>query len=316
MNLLLFNVQLATPLAMVNGQMERTDAIVARVLHHHHSLDMIVFLEVFHQQAKKALTDGLGPQFPHWRYLDQAKGRVISGGVMVFSKLPITDSKVWVYRARSFVDGLATKGALLIKFKHPEFGPMNVVATHLQAWKEYRHIRAEQFAEMRRWLTLYVDPKVPLLVVGDLNWDYHTDLEQLEKVWGPGAQVTQLIGDEKFSVHSSNELRGLDGSAQECAREFYCGVCYSSANPGLCRLKCQNMKPAKPACVCCHDAMLDFGFVPPAYPRAQTLTVTVKPWVSDKEMSFPMWRIGWTTRPKLTTRELSDHYPALVHWQP
>lgn len=306
---LVYNLQLAAPAVMLNGQMDRIGPIADKVL----ALDpdVIVFLECFYIDAKDHLVDLLSDRYKEHRYLPRHKLRFLSGGVLILSKYPVISSQTLVYRNRSLVDGMASKGGLAVQVRHPEEGPLWIVGSHVQAWASHQTIRIKQFEELSEWLKIHVPQGSKVVILGDFNMDYHTKLKDLMKA-ARAIQVSKLTGSEQYTNNKKNHLRGLDGSAQSCERSYYCGICWSTDDPGVCRMKCDDMKDAKPVCECCENLMLDYGIILKGYRKAKEFTVQVLPWQADKPLTFQCWRIGWVSNPRLTTKDLSDHYPSLV----
>ena len=225
------------------------------------------------------------------------------------SKQPILQSKCVYFTNMKNEERLTSKGALLVTFD----GPRSLLLTHPQSWDKYKHARFDQFASLLTWVE---SVKNPIIIVGDLNVDFH----KLGKFKSFVAQLPTLLGSEMYSQTKFNSLRGNDTSAAKngCGMEYYCNVCYSSKHEhGICKLACDKPKDEafKTFCPCCPDQLLDFGFIPKQHVNAKTLTMRVLPWKSDEFMVFPTWIIGQVTMPQIRTRDLSDHYPVALDWE-
>lgn len=312
MRVLLYNVQLASSLYMHNGQRERTAEIIAAIKDR--QFDALVFLEAFHRSCRDQLVRALSADFPHHAHLPRHALAFVCGGVLVLSKWPLKDTEFFHYRNAASVERLASKGALWVRLDTPR-GPWNLVATHVQAWDEHRATRVLQFEQLHAWVRERVPTSEPLMVLGDLNFDYHTQIHHLRAIIGPDAQVVRLTGAMQFASSAQNNMRGLDGSAEEggCAMDYYCRVCWSTDDPGLCRMVCEKPAVKKPVkCECCKDLLVDYAFIPRGYPRATRFSLSVEEWKASRPLRFAMWKSGWITRPDTVTRDLSDHYPCVI----
>lgn len=328
MQILLYNVQLASALYMRNGQVTRSTCIAEKILNDKsvENIDMIIFLEVFHPGARKILCEKLKEEFPNQVMLPQTGYAFVPGGVAIFSKHPFTDSKCHIYKNKAGADSLASKGLLWVRLEKPI---INVIATHAQAWDVHEKVRAAQFAEMRLFIETYVDKTEPIIVAGDFNYDFWDDWRSLGESL-PGARFPNVVGDEKYSAARSNQLRGFDGSAKEgspekgtCDKEYYCKICWSGGSNydpdrGFCKLVCPKPTEEKRKedifCHCCTEKLLDYAIT---FDQEEPIefTLQVLPWKSDKELAFGMWKLPMITRPKIHTRDLSDHYPVLITYE-
>ena len=313
MRLLLFNVCLHASVAMHIGQLERAAAMVRRLRAEAERYDALVLTEVFHDGARGLLRDGLAELYPHSARIPRDAGALVGGGVVVFSRRPMARAAYHVFHAASGADRLAAKGALFV-----EFDDCALVAVHMQAWDG--RTRAIQGAELGGFINA-MQVRVPLVVAGDLNWNLLDDGEREEMLRATAAaQVSEVVGEQRHSVHASGDMHGLDGSE---GADFFCKACWSggddSGEPGMCARSCPRPDPGADAPATTAAAhppqMLDYAYVPYGFPRAALLTARVLDWQSDTELRFPVSKWGWVSRPTMHTRDLSDHHPVEVEWR-
>ena len=119
------------------------------------------------QECWSRAAQGLGRTFP---YSYTGRERTLCGfgsGLLILSKHPIGEGTFRRFRTRSLPDSLAAKGMILARICVPEAGEIDVVNTHLQAWRR-PEVRSRQLGELERFVGDFV--RSPLAVVaGDLN---------------------------------------------------------------------------------------------------------------------------------------------------
>lgn len=282
-----------------NGQDVRTPIIINRI--RNENFDVLAFCELFHEHSLLYFIRNLRDIYPHYTILPTRT--FFSGGLMIMSKIPIQSSKSAHFDNLKGVEKLTSKGVLWVTLKNKH----HIVLTHPQSW-EHEKTRNEQFQRILLWVQ---DVKDPLIILGDLNIDYHanTFAEQLPR-------ITSRL---KFSQSKENTMRGNDTTAakQGCGMDYYCNVCHSSeSSKGACKLLCSKPVPKKAYCECCTDQLLDYAFIPKGHIRASKFDMKIKKWQSPKSMRFSLWLLGQVTAPTFKTKDLSDHYPVIIDWVP
>lgn len=119
------------------------------------------------QECWSAESQELRWSFPFHYHDHQTTGWGLGSGLLILSKLPIHAWYSQRFDARAFPDSLAAKGATLVRVGVEGFGEVDLVNTHLQAWRG-RDVLLAQMAE----LASFVDERARSslgLVVGDLN---------------------------------------------------------------------------------------------------------------------------------------------------
>lgn len=308
-----YNIQLASSLWMQNGQSQRVQEIINKFKKSSAKIDAVLFLEVFHLKQKDILIDGLLDIFPYFVEIPPMFTRMASAGVVIMSKYPISDYSYRHFGTSRSADQLASKGFLVSTITHPLLGDIWFIGTHTQAWS-FEYTRQSQFFEIGDWIDTYIPEGAKVVVAGDFNWDFHTQREALRDSIGYDAHVPRIVGKRKYSSAKDNELRGFDGTASEqgCGTEYFCKMCWASGknNPGLCKLSCPKpVKQPKLGCSCCDEALLDYAYIPGESQKPKSFTISVKAWKAPKPITFDLWKIPHLSRPSVTTRDISDHYP-------
>ncbi|MEZ3182731.1 sphingomyelin phosphodiesterase [Streptomyces pimonensis] len=155
--------------------------------------DVVVFQELFDNSASEILLDRLEGH-PHrtpvvgrsksgW---DETRGAYSSlapedGGVAIASRWPITRRIQYIFEDECGTDALSQKGFAYARLD-VDGRPVHVVGTHLQAddalcgGGQAARVRASQLSEMRSFVDeLRLPVEEPVLFVGDLNVDRHSD---------------------------------------------------------------------------------------------------------------------------------------------
>ncbi|OYD07211.1 sphingomyelin phosphodiesterase [Paludifilum halophilum] len=150
--------------------------------------DLIIFNEVFDNEASDVLLKGVSDQYPYQTPVlgrgksgwDETRGSYSDvtpedGGVAVVSQYPIEEKIQHVFQEGCGSDGYANKGFVYVKVKKND-RPLHVVGTHMQSQDsgcadgEAESIRRSQMEEIRN----FIDQKgIPanetVFIGGDLN---------------------------------------------------------------------------------------------------------------------------------------------------
>jgi endonuclease/exonuclease/phosphatase family metal-dependent hydrolase len=180
----------------------RRAALAAQVLETADA-DIVVLNEAFNRPARRLVaglrsrgydvTPEVGHAHRDWTSSsgrDRRWSTLAGGGVYIASRLPILEQHQHPYRAYQPLtsDALSNKGAALVALQTP-VGRLWVAATHLQADERGSHhaVRMQQLDELRHFVTSTAAAGDPVLVVGDLNVEYHPDgrdLAEAERTLG------------------------------------------------------------------------------------------------------------------------------------
>lgn len=167
LKLLSWNIQML-PRGLGKGKAKRAKAIVEELKKNKY--DVVVFQELFYARSRKILSRGLKETFPHQTAVLNKKtlSLKLNGGVMAFSKYPITSVKQICYASKSGPDRLSRKGALLAELVIKE-KPVQVVGTHLQAFGKKEIMYAQYKQLFDELLKPNERPGVPQIICGDFN---------------------------------------------------------------------------------------------------------------------------------------------------
>ena len=299
--------------------------------------DVVVFNEVFDVDAKQPLIEGMkkigykyytnpigmGPELTPipslWnRYVAKIKhAKLSNGGVMIFSRFPIVETKEHLFKAASFEDGMANKGVQLVKIN--KNGKQYYIAgTHLDA-AGGATIRAQQITEMDKFFnTLKLSKEIPLFVVGDLNMGKGTP-EQVQAFKKANLQMAEMKGNP-FSFDGTKNMIAFNPRYPN-ARHFIDYIAYKKdhRNPGKFHSTIIVTKSPLP-----WTASEDF-FVPGIdIPRVKSFERNRNRFLSDyglKGVGTPTHktyqkRTGYAVPPRNfnvpRAHDLSDHFPQIA----
>ncbi len=322
MKVVLYNIQYLPRLVVHNGQAERYQPL----LHYlrRSRADVIVLVELFEPQYLQQFAQDLADLYPYYAFLPRRTWSFTSGGIAVWSRTPLLATHHMFYKDRADSDALASKGALYVCVTGKSRGPAHyhLVATHLQSWLRYQTLRTAQLDELHTWwASLQIPTSEPALFVGDFNIDLHTQVEQL------GAERYRQLPrfDRRHLPYSwvpgVNPLAGFDGTAAEFSKdaesEYFSELCWSPPNT---RNSCRTYTRAPrvqgtPALNHLPRTLPDWAYVPAGSPLAASLRLGVVHNPVSEPLTFPLWRTGWLSGPRVTTTELSDHRPVCITWQ-
>ncbi|TDD57851.1 hypothetical protein E1263_21830 [Kribbella antibiotica] len=179
-------------------------------------VDIVVLNEAFNRPARRlvaelssrgyAVTPEVGRKHRRW-------GTLVGGGVYIASRLPILEQHQHRYRAYQPLtsDALSNKGAALVAVETP-VGRLWLAGTHLQADERGSHhaVRMRQLAELREFVAGTASAGEPVLVVGDLNVEYHgPDPAEADAALG-GTISTGAIHEATFDGSRNRVISGRD----------------------------------------------------------------------------------------------------------
>jgi phospholipase C len=169
--------------------------------------DIIVFQEVFSQQAYHLLYEGLKNEYPYQSGMSLKNHFLFApNGVLIISRLPFKIVDYTFFNNCKGADFFSCKGALLIEAEK-NGKRFQLVATHLQADNKDkdRRIRRQEYAEIYdRLLKPYACDNVPQFIAGDMNTPsidtlgYHSMIRIYQCMDG------NLSGDIKYTYDGKN----------------------------------------------------------------------------------------------------------------
>jgi endonuclease/exonuclease/phosphatase family metal-dependent hydrolase len=139
--------------------------------------DIIVLNEMFDNEDRELLINALRRQWasagkqlysygpPDEKDLDE------DGGVVIVSHFPIEprQAHMLVFKDSRGADSLANKGVLHVRLRRGN-ECIDVFATHLQADQgPARAVRLKQLGQIRDFVRTHSDPRIPVLLLGDMN---------------------------------------------------------------------------------------------------------------------------------------------------
>jgi endonuclease/exonuclease/phosphatase family metal-dependent hydrolase len=175
LTILTYNIYMLSPPISFSDQ----DVRAERMVHSISEYDVVLIQEAFDNDARiDYLVPGLSTVYPyHTDILDIPGTANEDGGVMIFSKYPITLELQHYYENCYSYECLTNKGFTYARIE--KLGkPYHVIATHTQAFISEVEVstRKAQIQEIRHFIdTLGIPTNEPLIVGGDMNVDYYAN---------------------------------------------------------------------------------------------------------------------------------------------
>lgn len=171
------------------------------------NVDIVALQEAWQPAALSLLLDEIGGKLPYFVVNQPPKGpnKVDSGGLAIFSRWPIVDTRTLVYDDCNLDDCLAAKGAVHAVVQISENASLNVVTTHLDAGGSIgdRDARASQVRQLSQFLAEIDRNSGPIVIMGDFNIDSLSDNGEYE-------MLIDALGVEDYVV-SDISTKNCDG---------------------------------------------------------------------------------------------------------
>ena len=309
------------------GQTERTAAIPGALAANPQTAgaDAVVFQEVWCSNAQylgtltcgslrtfEVLAAGMAASgWPHHtqvlaspRSLRNLFRKPLTGGVVIFSRWPITDTASYVFEAAAGPDAYTSKGAVFARCRAPG-GAVNVIGTHLQSDEDStaQAVRTAQLREITGSFVSSLDiPADELLVyAGDFNL-MDANIGRAGAVMG----ASPLVPRRPSYDAAHNCLVGKDGSAGPAYRE-----CFARGVP---------TQRGGRYCADCPPHKYDLVFCSNTHRQPRTASSSTVHLRALEELVYPL---GWcsgagcllhtrTQGAPVRSRELSDHFPVVA----
>lgn len=173
-SILSYNTQLMPFYAGVVDDLNQPDIRVKDIPKKISQFDVVILEELFDRDLRNKIVRLMEANYPyHTTTVGQHTSRVLTGGVMIFSKWPIIKENQFIFQASTGIDSLAAKGVMYAAINKQ--GKMyHVIGTHMQADRNSQSIvaRNAQLHEMADFITgLHIPANEPLLIGGDFNID-------------------------------------------------------------------------------------------------------------------------------------------------
>lgn len=302
-NVLVYNIFSPVPEPLrFYGQKERSVRVkdVLRQLDQQHDLDVVILDEVIAPETQSVIFTDLPTLGFKYKTKKITEVFSVNGGVVVFSKHPITQEACTVFGDRCVgIDCFAAKGVSYARVcKNGMY--FNVFGTHLQAWPGVRAhaTRVQQIDQTQRFLQqLQIPEDEPVLFAGDLNTDLFLDRDYIQHLsFTLGMEVPELHPDSHpFTVDPQhNKLVGNDDPSEYTSDDWPHG-CVEEYYRTL-------------SCPCCPAQWLDYTLyskrhLQPVHADMRALPVKVPP-----------FRIKVNATQEAEVEDVSDHFPVLGHF--
>jgi len=219
------------------------------------------------------------------------QGKLVTGGIVVFSKWPIEYVKKEIFNDCIDDDCLSAKGFVHCVINKEGYR-FQIIATHLQAFDLHHLIRNKQIEQLKKYLKS-IDHK-RLILIGDLNIDFYKNYKDLKNLESDDFQFVEPdLKKQKYSSDpTTNSLVGNDDPSKYISKEYPKG-CYENY---IKTLKCE----------CCPQELLDHCFI------SKNDFLTAKALIVKLKTKTPFKIKFNLTDEEKEINDISDHYPLLV----
>lgn len=174
LSVLTYNTQMMPLIAGAVDRLNQPDVRVTVIPSTIATFDVVVMQELFDKDLRETMVKGMSATYPyHTVVVGEHSEKMLTGGVMIFSRWPITYEKDWVYIAGSGLDDLAAKGVAYAVIN--KLGKRyHVFGTHLEAGvsDSFEQVRVQQLREMSHFISDQNIPDTePVIMAGDFNID-------------------------------------------------------------------------------------------------------------------------------------------------
>ncbi len=132
--------------------------------------DVVVMQELFDPGLRETMLEIMSREYPYnTLVVGDDSSKMLTGGVMIFSRWPIEVEDQIVFKAGSGMDDLAAKGVSYARINKNGF-VFHVFGTHLQSGSDDAKTREQQLVEMRNFMLAKNIPTTqPVFLAGDFN---------------------------------------------------------------------------------------------------------------------------------------------------
>ena len=302
-NVLLYNIFTPVPETLKNnGQVERLKRLpqIFRNINLLYNVDAIIVCELIPKNYERSLSfelEKLG-------FLHKTKAisghKVVNGGVIIFSKHEILYQDQMCYNDLcEGTDCLAAKGLTYARIQ--KNGKIfNVFGTHLQSWPDQKAVltRTNQVARVSRYIKdLNIPKHEPVIFGGDFNIDLYRERQHLEYLLSiTNFELPDIHKDSLTFTNDpyNNNLVGIDEISKYSNTDYPNG--------------CEKEYMKTLVCPCCPEEWLDYilynkRYKQPTSSSLRVLTAKVEP-----------FKMNLTRSKKITTSDVSDHFPVLAEF--
>jgi len=175
------------------------------------SPDVVILEEVFTRKGKKAFHR---ESYPYEARGPRAFPKLVSSGLRILSRFPITRVSQTVFRRCTESDCLARKGAILVVLDLPDGQKLNVVATHLDSGKMV-NVRLSQLKQIQTLIETGGEPGAATVFAGDLNFiEDSIEYPRMMSALGmtDGWRATHAVSDPGFTYDTTQNRYAHDYS--------------------------------------------------------------------------------------------------------
>lgn len=173
--------------------------------------DIVALQEVFTEVYYKKLKSRLKEKYPHDTGLPfRTWYKPVNSGLVVFSKLPLSQKKFFPFQRLRHADMFSSKGIQKILVHISKDKTVHVVNTHFQARPEHGAIRKEQLKLLEEKVLKGKAKEEVVVLAGDFNIDQKTT-EYKGLLKSGGVSPMRLLGPLFFTTDSEINTFRSDG---------------------------------------------------------------------------------------------------------
>ncbi len=300
-SVVVYNIMVPVPPPIrIYGQTERAQRVkdVIRDLDQEYQLDVVILNEVIAPEAQSIVcTDMVKLGFPYRTKKLSEVFTAVSGGIIVFSKHPITQEACTIFGDKcTGTDCLAAKG---VAYARIEKGGAyyNVFGTHLQAWPSVK-AHAARDRQIHQTLKLIKSLQIPkdeaVIFAGDMNTDLYHNRDYIRHIaYKLDMEIPVLHPDSHpFTVDPrENKLVGNDDPSEYATDDWPNG--------------CAEQYYETLECPCCPAEWIDYTMFSKTHLRPTESSMRA---IKAKVVPFRMKINAWK---EVEVQDVSDHFPVL-----
>lgn len=173
-SVLTYNVQLLPFYGSVSANLNHPKVRAVDIPKKIKQYDVVIFEELYEKSLRESIIRGMFDNYPYYtNVVGNHTSKILTGGVIIFSKWPILKQDQMVYKDGNGTDALSAKGAAYAEIN--KNGKIyHIFGTHLQSASESVdiYIRQKQLKELADFINQEGIPAdQPALIGGDFNVD-------------------------------------------------------------------------------------------------------------------------------------------------
>lgn len=170
LKMITYNTQMMPSIAGVVDHLNQPKQRVKDIPGTMKDADVVVMEELFDPGLRETMLELMTREYPYnTLVVGDDSHKMLTGGVIIFSRWPIEVEDQIVFREGSGMDDLAAKGVSYARINKNGF-IFHVFGTHLQSGDDAYAIRQQQLSEMKSFIqSKNINGNAPVILAGDFN---------------------------------------------------------------------------------------------------------------------------------------------------